>query len=62
MKTNPRAIGIGLIGMGTVGTGTLKVLHEHQREIQRRLGCRLELKAVCDVRPKNYSWWAARFP
>jgi homoserine dehydrogenase len=56
VTTNPRTIGIGLIGLGTVGTGTLKVLREHRREIQRRLGCRLEVKAVCDVRPRNCSW------
>jgi homoserine dehydrogenase len=56
VTANPTTIGIGLIGLGTVGTGTLRVLHEHRREIQRRLGCRLELKAVCDVRPKDYSW------
>ncbi len=51
-----RIIGVGLIGLGTVGTGTAKVLSEHQHEVERRLGCRLELKAVCDVRQKNYSW------
>lgn len=42
-----RTIRIGLIGVGTVGTGTIKVLLEHKREIQRRLGCKLELKTIC---------------
>ena len=56
VTANSRTIGIGLVGLGTVGTGTLKVLREHEGEIQRRLGCRLELKAVCDVRPKNTAW------
>src|SRR5690348_12823712 len=42
-----QTIGVGLIGLGTVGTGTLKVLAEHQREIQRRLGCDLRLKVIC---------------
>ena len=42
--------------MGTVGTGTLKVLQEHEREVERRLGCRLELKAICDIRAKDVTW------
>jgi len=42
-----RTIGLGVIGLGTVGTGTVKVLLEHQRELDRRLGCKLELKTVC---------------
>lgn len=41
------AIGLGVIGLGTVGTSTVKVLTAHQREINRRLGCRLDLKAIC---------------
>jgi homoserine dehydrogenase len=46
------------VGLGTVGTGTLKVLVEHQREIQRRLGCKLELKTICSlgIRKKDVSW------
>ena len=56
MTTKPKTFGIGLVGLGTVGTGTLKVLREHQAEVRRRLACRLELKAVCDVRPQDYSW------
>ena len=40
---------LGVIGMGTVGTGTIKVLTEHAREVERRVGCRLELKTICSV-------------
>ena len=46
-RRDRRTIGLALIGVGTVGTGTARVFVEHQREIERRLGCRLELKYVC---------------
>jgi homoserine dehydrogenase len=41
-----------------VGTGTVKVLLEHEREIERRLGCRLELKTICSrsIHRKDVSW------
>ena len=53
-----RTIGVGLIGLGTVGTGTVKVLLEHQREVERRLGCKLELKAICsrNIGGRDLSW------
>ena len=53
-----RSLGLGVIGVGTVGTGTLKVLAEHQREIQRRLGCNLQLKVICSrgVHRQDLSW------
>ncbi|HEY6291414.1 MAG TPA: hypothetical protein VI455_07635, partial [Terriglobia bacterium] len=53
-----RTIGLGVIGMGTVGTGTVKVLLEHQREIERRLGWKLELKALCSrsIHGRDLSW------
>ena len=52
------SLGLGVIGLGTVGTGTLKVLAEHQREIQRRLGCDLQLKVICSrsVHKRDLSW------
>jgi len=55
---NSRSLGLGVIGLGTVGTGTLKVLVEHQREIQRRLGCKLQLKVICSrsVQRRDLSW------
>ena len=53
-----RTIGLGVIGLGTVGTGTVKVLLEHQRELDRRLGCKLELKSVCarTIHQRDLSW------
>jgi homoserine dehydrogenase len=57
-KRPERSLGLGVIGLGTVGTGTLKVLMEHQREIQRRLGCDLQLKVICSrtVHKRDLSW------
>jgi len=51
-------IRLGVIGFGTVGTGTIKVLTEHAREVERRLGCKLELKTVCSrsIHKKDLSW------
>jgi len=53
-----RRIGLGVIGIGTVGTGTVKVLLEHQRELERRLGGKLELKALCSrsIHGRDLSW------
>lgn len=53
-----KAINIGVIGLGTVGTGTVKVLLEHESELRRRLGCRLELKTVCSrsIHQRDFSW------
>jgi homoserine dehydrogenase len=52
------AVRIGVIGLGTVGKGTVKVLLEHQRELRRRLGCRIELKKICSrtVDRRDLSW------
>ncbi len=52
-----RSLGLGVIGLGTVGTGTLKVLAEHHREIERRLGCGLDLKVICSrsVHKRDFS-------
>ncbi|MGH9405942.1 MAG: homoserine dehydrogenase [Terriglobia bacterium] len=53
-----RAVRLGMIGLGTVGTGALRVLLEHRREIERRLDCRLELKALCSrsIRQRDFAW------
>jgi homoserine dehydrogenase len=53
-----RSVRLGVIGLGTVGMGTVKVLLEHQREVERRLGCRLELKAVCSrsIHQRDLGW------
>jgi hypothetical protein len=57
-----RTVGLAVVGLGTVGTGTVKVLAEHQREIQRRLGCKLELKTICSlgISQKDVSWFGGR--
>lgn len=58
LRAKRREIRLGVIGLGTVGTGTIKVLLEHRREIERRLGCRLDLKIVCSrtVHKRDVSW------
>src|SRR5205807_9085031 len=57
-RASRRTIRIGVIGLGTVGTGTVKVLLEHWREVERRLGCKLELKFICSrsIRKRDLSW------
>ncbi len=47
-----------MIGIGTVGTGALKVLTGHGREVERRLGCKVELKTLCSrtIYSKDLSW------
>ncbi len=53
-----RTVRIGIIGAGTVGTGTVKVLLGHKGEVERRLGCCLELKFLCSrsIRRRDLSW------
>jgi len=57
-RSHRRNIRVGVIGLGTVGTGTVKVLLEHQREVERRLGCGLELKYICSrsIHQRDLSW------
>ena len=59
-RSRRRNISVGVIGLGTVGTGTVKVLLEHQREVERRLGCKLELKYICSrtIHQRDLSWLA----
>lgn len=52
----PRTVRLAIVGFGTVGTGTAKVLLEHQHEVERRLGCRIELKTICDVQKLHLPW------
>lgn len=54
-----RTIGLAVIGLGTVGAGTVRVFMAHQRELERRLGCRLELRHVCSrsiLKRRDLSW------
>ena len=41
------AIRVGIIGLGNVGGGTLRLLHANSSQIERKLGFRLEVAAVC---------------
>jgi homoserine dehydrogenase len=56
-RAGRRTVRLAIIGLGTVGTGTVKVLQQHEQEVERRLGCRLELKTICDVLAKDISWF-----
>ena len=57
-----KTAGFAVIGLGTVGMGTVRVLAEHQREIERRLGCKLELRTLCSlsIRKTDVSWLGRR--
>ncbi len=41
-----RTLRVGLLGCGTVGTAVTRLLHDHQEDIARRAGCRLEVSKV----------------
>ncbi|MGH9353459.1 MAG: homoserine dehydrogenase, partial [Terriglobia bacterium] len=57
-KTYDRTVRLGVIGLGTVGKGAVRVLLEHRHEIERRLGCNLELKKLCarSILQQDLSW------
>ncbi len=44
-----RGVGVGVIGFGTIGTGTVRLLRDRHREIQRRLGFPIRLVRVADL-------------
>jgi len=41
-----REIGIALLGLGNVGLGTFRILQSHAKEIERRLGARVQVRHV----------------
>ena len=41
-----KEINIGLLGFGTVGSGVAKILHEHQQDLQYKLGVPVSIKKV----------------
>ncbi len=41
-----REIGIALLGLGNVGLGTYRILNDHARDIERRLGARVNVRHV----------------
>jgi homoserine dehydrogenase len=40
---------LGLVGLGTIGTGVVKIIDENKNLIEKRLGCSLILKRICDL-------------
>ena len=45
-----RQVNVGIVGLGTVGSGTLAILTENADQIALKLGFKLNLRAVCDLR------------
>ena len=41
-----KEIGIALLGLGNVGLGTYRILNDHARDIERRLGARVRVRHV----------------
>lgn len=41
------AVRVGIVGLGNVGGGTLRLLRDNADQIERKLGFRLEVSAVC---------------
>lgn len=52
---------IAILGFGTVGSGVLEVLRRNQQAVSRRLGQKLEVKYICDIRDFSQSHDAALF-
>jgi len=44
---------LGLIGFGVVGSGTVELLRRHRRDIEDRVGARVELKWICSHSKKE---------
>lgn len=43
-------IKIALVGYGTVGQGVIKILENNRESIETRVGAKIEVAAVCDIR------------
>ena len=41
-----KEIGIALLGLGNVGLGTYRILADHARDIERRLGARVRVRHI----------------
>ncbi len=41
---------VAILGFGTVGSGVLEVLRRNAASIERRAGCPVEVKYICDIR------------
>ncbi|MEW6058947.1 MAG: homoserine dehydrogenase [Actinomycetota bacterium] len=44
-----RIVRVGVLGCGTVGSAVVRLLVEHEEDIARRAGCRLEVAKVADL-------------
>jgi homoserine dehydrogenase len=44
-----KKISVGLIGFGTIGCGVVKLLHDNQKLIEKKLGAKLEIKKIADI-------------
>ncbi len=49
MVARKKQVGVGLIGFGTIGTGVVKILRDHARDIEARLGAQLKLVRIADL-------------
>ncbi len=49
MGGSKNSIGVGIIGFGTIGTGAVRLLREHRRDIEQRLGFPVRLLRVADL-------------
>jgi homoserine dehydrogenase len=41
-----KPVKIGLLGLGTVGTGVVKIVEEHQEDLQRQVGCPVVIEKI----------------
>ena len=39
-------INVGLLGLGTVGSGVVRIIQEHQEELQHQVGCSIQVKKI----------------
>ncbi len=47
-----KSLKIGLMGLGTVGTGVVRLVQDHQEDLQRQIGCAVEIAKIL-VRDKQ---------
>lgn len=41
-----KPVKIGLLGLGTVGTGVVKIVEGHQEDLQRQVGCPVQIETI----------------
>ncbi|MCC6445297.1 MAG: homoserine dehydrogenase [Armatimonadetes bacterium] len=44
-------IRVGILGLGTVGSGTVQTLQENKKDIEQKIGARLEIKKIAVAHP-----------